>query len=150
MRQHAVNHALAIIGEALGNLDEPTRERLTTAAIPVRSVINLRNRLVHEHRTLETEILWHAATEDMPPLLATIGELLPVRIEPTPPARGRCRGAADRMNSRLRDFSPEFSSNDENRILTRMANAGPFSIFFLPTFLPTATGCTAARIRKVS
>ena len=87
MRQRAVNYALAIIGEALGNLDDSTRERLMAAAIPVRGVIRLRNRLVHEYWTLETDILWRTATEDMAPLLAAVGDLLPVRIEPAPPER---------------------------------------------------------------
>lgn len=93
MAQHAVERALEIIGEAMGNLDALTQQSLGDAAVPVRQAISMRNRLAHEYWTIKPSVLWATATEHMEPLLAAVAPLLPVSIEksrtpaPDPPQR---------------------------------------------------------------
>ena len=81
MAQHAVERALEIIAKALNNLDHATREKLTSAAIPVRNAIAMRNRLAHNYWSVDPRLLWQTATTRMDELIAAVGALLPVRIE---------------------------------------------------------------------
>ena len=65
--QSAVLYQLAIIGEAVNRLssdfigDNPQ--------IPIRQIRGMRNRIVHEYKEVDLNILWEAIQNDVPALL---------------------------------------------------------------------------------
>jgi uncharacterized protein with HEPN domain len=74
----ALERKLEIVGEALNQMLklEPSLELKITDA---KKIIAFRNRLIHGYSDLDPEIVWGAATEKVPGLLAEIEELLKER-----------------------------------------------------------------------
>lgn len=73
--QQAVAYNLAVLGEAARSLSPELRQRYPD--FPWRQLIIQRNAAVHEYHRLDADVLWGAATEDLPSLdqqLATIEE----------------------------------------------------------------------------
>lgn len=62
----AVLHPLTVIGEAITRLSLELRER--HPEVPWRQIIAVRHRIVHAYFDLDWQILWDAATEDIPQL----------------------------------------------------------------------------------
>jgi uncharacterized protein with HEPN domain len=62
----AVLHHLTVIGEAISRLSVGLRER--HPEVPWRKVMAVRNRIVHAYFDLDWQILWEAATSDIPTL----------------------------------------------------------------------------------
>src|SRR5580700_5195458 len=62
----AVLHHLTVIGEAIARLSIELRER--HLEVPWRQIIAVRNRIVHAYFDLDWQILWDAATDDIPKL----------------------------------------------------------------------------------
>ncbi len=63
-----------IVGEAAHQVSEATRGQLP--AIPWADIVGMRNRLVHAYFDLNLEILWRTVRHDLPPLIATLEEIL--------------------------------------------------------------------------
>lgn len=64
--QAAVLHHLAVIGEAVSRLSPELREKY--AEVPWHQIAAVRHRIVHAYFDLDWQILWGAATEDVPDL----------------------------------------------------------------------------------
>jgi len=62
----AVLHHLTVIGEAISRLSVELRDR--HPEVPWRQIMAVRNRIVHAYFDLDWQILWDAATGDIPEL----------------------------------------------------------------------------------
>jgi len=65
---------LEIVGEAAGCLSPEFRTRHSD--VPWAAIIGMRNRLVHAYYEIDYDLIWKTLTEDLPPFLARIEELL--------------------------------------------------------------------------
>src|SRR4051812_45814486 len=70
----AVLHHLAVIGEAISRLSVELRDR--HPEVPWRQIIAVRHRIVHAYFDLDWQILWEAATGDIPELRRQILDTL--------------------------------------------------------------------------
>ena len=70
----AVLHHLTVIGEAISRLSVDLRER--HPHVPWRQIIAVRHRIVHAYFDLDWQILWDAATIDIPELRRQVREIL--------------------------------------------------------------------------
>jgi uncharacterized protein with HEPN domain len=70
----AVLHHLTVIGEAVSCLSVELRER--HPEVPWRQIIAVRHRIVHAYFDLDWQILWNAATGDIPELRLHVFEIL--------------------------------------------------------------------------
>jgi len=70
----AVLHHLTVIGEAIGRLSVELRER--HPAVPWRQIMAVRHRIVHAYFDLDWQILWDAATDDLPQLRRQVLDIL--------------------------------------------------------------------------
>jgi len=73
MLRFALVRAIEIIGEAASRISAETRE--ANPAIPWQAIIGMRNRLVHAYFDIDTDILWVAATREVPSLLPLLHAL---------------------------------------------------------------------------
>ncbi len=62
-----------IIGEAATNVSKDCRERFPH--IPWKSIINMRNRLIHDYFDINLDIVWQTVTEDIPSLIIKLEEI---------------------------------------------------------------------------
>lgn len=67
MRLFALVRAIEIIGEAAGRITPETRD--ACSAIPWKALTGMRNRLVRAYFDIDKDILWVAATVEVPALL---------------------------------------------------------------------------------
>lgn len=65
---------LEIVGEAASRIS-PDRRALHPE-IPWTQIVGLRNRLIHGYDTVNFDILWSILTADLPPLVATLDNIL--------------------------------------------------------------------------
>ena len=72
--QLALRYLVLMIGEAAYNVS-PER-RAGHPKIPWAQIIGMRHRLVHGYSAVDLNILWIAATENVPRLIANLGKLL--------------------------------------------------------------------------
>lgn len=70
----AVLHHLTVIGEAVSRLSVEMRE--CYPEVPWRQIIAVRHRIVHAYFDLDWQILWDAATNDIPELRGQVGKIL--------------------------------------------------------------------------
>ncbi|MBI5250818.1 MAG: DUF86 domain-containing protein [Desulfomonile tiedjei] len=56
-----------IIGEAAANISNECRE--TLPAIPWKSILGMRNRLVHTYFEIDLDVVWYTTTVSLPPLV---------------------------------------------------------------------------------
>jgi uncharacterized protein with HEPN domain len=70
----AVLHHLTVIGEAINRLSFELRAR--HPEVPWRQIIAVRHRIVHAYFDLDWQILWDAATEEIPELRRQVLEIL--------------------------------------------------------------------------
>jgi uncharacterized protein with HEPN domain len=70
----AVTRALEILGEATKRIPQTFRDQYPE--VPWRSMTGLRDKLIHDYATIDSEVLWKTVTEDLPPLLAKIRPIL--------------------------------------------------------------------------
>jgi uncharacterized protein with HEPN domain len=70
--QDAVYRNLEIIGEAAGRLPLPFRA--TLPSIPWKSIIGLRNILIHQYEGIDPEEIWMIVDDNIPALKATLRE----------------------------------------------------------------------------
>jgi len=66
---------LEIVGEALNQAYKAEAE--ATSAIPnLRRFVNMRNRITHGYDSVNYTVIWRVASEEIPPLRATLDEIL--------------------------------------------------------------------------
>jgi uncharacterized protein with HEPN domain len=65
---------LEILGEAANRV--PREEQSRYPHIPWPQLISLRNRLIHGYDQVDFDILWQILTEDLPPLVAALEEIV--------------------------------------------------------------------------
>ena len=70
----AVQHHLTVIGEAMSRLSVELRERY--GEVPWRQIIAVRHRIVHAYFDLVWQILWDAATGEIPELRRQVLDIL--------------------------------------------------------------------------
>ncbi len=74
MLQFAVVRAVEVMGEAAARTSEGLRTR--EAQIPWRSIVAMRNRLVHGYFEINTEVVWKTINIEIPQLLSLLRALL--------------------------------------------------------------------------
>ncbi|MBI5248360.1 MAG: DUF86 domain-containing protein [Desulfomonile tiedjei] len=65
---------IEIIGEAAANISNECRETLPT--IPWRSILGMRNRLVHAYFEIDLDVVWYTTNVSLPPLIQILEEIL--------------------------------------------------------------------------
>ncbi|MGB3492834.1 MAG: DUF86 domain-containing protein [Elainellaceae cyanobacterium] len=73
--QDAVIRRLAIIGEAVRRVSEPTRQALPT--IPWSEIGGMRNRLIHEYDDLDLDTVWETVKTSLPLLIEELEKVVP-------------------------------------------------------------------------
>ena len=71
---YALCHTIQTIGEAANQISLESRVRLNS--IPWQKIIAMRNRLVHGYRTVAEDLVFGTARDDLPPLVATLRQVL--------------------------------------------------------------------------
>ena len=71
---HSLVRLLEIIGEAAAQISEELRAN--TPEIPWPVIIGMRNRLIHAYFSVNLTVVWSTSTEDIPPLIGQLQELL--------------------------------------------------------------------------
>jgi uncharacterized protein with HEPN domain len=71
----AVVRAIEIFGEAASRLSEDTRRAAPN--IPWAAIVGMRNRLAHAYFDINKDIVWVAASREIPELLPLLSPLLP-------------------------------------------------------------------------
>lgn len=66
-----------IIGEAAARM--PKAVQVKYPAIPWKDIIGMRNRLIHGYDTVDLDILWDTATDDLPRLIAELVKIAPLK-----------------------------------------------------------------------
>lgn len=79
LRQDAVIRHLCLIGEAASSVTEETRSRRPD--VPWRLIRGMRNMLIHQYFDIDLDIVYNAATADVPPLAAQLLDFL-AEIDP--------------------------------------------------------------------
>lgn len=62
--------AFEVVGEATAQLSEGSRTN--DPEIPWRNIVGMRNRLIHAYFTIDRDILWRTAIEEVPDRLARL------------------------------------------------------------------------------
>ena len=73
MLMFAVVRAIEIIGEAASKMSAETYA--AHAEIPWRAIVGMRHRLVHAYFDIDADVVWVAATQEVPALLAQLRTL---------------------------------------------------------------------------
>ena len=68
----ALVRAIEVVGEAAGRVGEATRG--AAADIPWGLIVPMRNRLIHAYFDVDNDVVWKAATEELPALLPKSAE----------------------------------------------------------------------------
>jgi uncharacterized protein with HEPN domain len=67
---------LEIIGEAANGVSAALRDK--HPGIPWLDIIGMRHRLIHAYYDVNLDIVWRTITDDLPPLIASLEEIVPV------------------------------------------------------------------------
>src|SRR5947207_9448884 len=68
--QLAVTHLLQIIGEAAGRVSEEAC--IEHSEIDWPKIVGMRNRIVHDYRHIDLDVVWETATLDVPRLVLAL------------------------------------------------------------------------------
>lgn len=74
MRQDALLRKLEVIGEAVKNLSENSKQR--RPEIPWRQIAGMRDRLTHDYFGVDLALVWVTVEKDVPALKAAVEALL--------------------------------------------------------------------------
>lgn len=74
MATFAIVRAVEVIGEAAGTVSDETKR--SYADLPWGSMIGMRHRLIHAYFDVDLDRVWDTITEDLPPLIARLREIL--------------------------------------------------------------------------
>lgn len=72
--QIVLTHLVQVIGEAVARISPDTTSR--HPGVPWREIVGMRNRVVHDYFDVDVDILWVAATVDVPRLARDIESIL--------------------------------------------------------------------------
>jgi uncharacterized protein with HEPN domain len=72
--QFAVIRGLEIIGEAIRNISPPLRQKYSK--IPWREITGMRDRLIHDYVGVNVQIVWNAATKNLPAIEPELRRML--------------------------------------------------------------------------
>lgn len=75
----AVMYAIAVMGEATKRLSNEFREQ--HCHLPWKEIAGLRDRLVHDYKNIDLDILWDVVSVQIPALLISLEPLLPKQEE---------------------------------------------------------------------
>jgi len=78
MLQLSLTHLVEIIGEAANRVSGEGRSR--HPYIPWQDAINTRNRFIHGYDTVDYDIVWKIATQELPLLIAGLESALPGHV----------------------------------------------------------------------
>ena len=65
---------IEIVGEAAGRISDDVRRR--HPQIPWRDIIGMRHHLIHAYYDVNLDIVWQTVTEDLPPLVTSLENIL--------------------------------------------------------------------------
>lgn len=71
---YAVQHAIAILGEASNRVSAETQARLT--GTEWRKIKGIRNHFVHEYGKVQLDTIWEVVTRDLPVLESALRDFL--------------------------------------------------------------------------
>ena len=71
----AILKLIEIIGEAASKVTEQSRQKHPEIAWPM--IIGMRNRLIHAYFDIDLDRVWDTVTEDLPPLITQLEQILP-------------------------------------------------------------------------
>ena len=71
----AVVRLIEIVGEAANRVSKTRQKQLSQ--IPWPQIIGMRNRLIHGYDAVDLDIVWQTVTEELPPLITILEEILP-------------------------------------------------------------------------
>ena len=74
MRQDALLRKLEVVGEAVKNLSENSKQR--RPEIPWRQIAGMRDRLTHDYFSVDLALVWVTVEKDVPKLKAAVEVLL--------------------------------------------------------------------------
>lgn len=77
--QAAVLYEITILGEAFRRLSQEFREQ--HPEIPYSQIIGMRNRLTHDYRRIDLEVVWDVVVQEVPKLLVLLEPLVPQENE---------------------------------------------------------------------
>jgi uncharacterized protein with HEPN domain len=77
--QSSVLYQIIIIGEGVNRLSEAFKNQ--HSEIPYSQIKGMRNRVTHEYKEVDTEIVWQAIKKDIPNLLNQLIPLIPTQGE---------------------------------------------------------------------
>ncbi len=66
---------LEIVGEAGRGISQEFRK--THPDLPWKSMVGMRDRLIHAYFDVNLDVVWETVTEDLPPLIAKLEKILP-------------------------------------------------------------------------
>ncbi len=66
---------LEIIGEAARSLSQEFRQEHPD--LPWKSMVGIRDRLIHGYFDINLDVVWETVTEDLPPLIAQLEKIVP-------------------------------------------------------------------------
>lgn len=72
--QDAVIRRLEIIGEAIRNLSEETKQKYPQ--VPWKDIVDTRNKLIHDYFGVDINLVWEMAKKDIPSLKIEIEKIL--------------------------------------------------------------------------
>lgn len=70
----ALMRLIEIVGEAAASISKDQQSQLP--GIPWRSVVGMRNRIIHAYFDVDLDIVWKTVTEDLPPLVDELRRIL--------------------------------------------------------------------------
>lgn len=70
----AIVHLLEIIGEAANKVTPDFRAKYSQ--IPWKSIVEMRNRLIHGYYDIDLDIVWKTVTNEIPPLYNSLAEII--------------------------------------------------------------------------
>ncbi len=70
----ALVHLLEIIGEAANKVTPDFRAKYSQ--IPWKSIVEMRNRLIHGYYDIDLDIVWKTVTNEIPPLCNRLAEII--------------------------------------------------------------------------
>jgi len=71
---YAVIRAIEIVGEAARHIPANMRDR--HPEVPWRAMAGIRDKLIHDYVSVDSEIVWRTVTEDFPPLIPQIEHVI--------------------------------------------------------------------------
>ncbi len=70
----AVMWQICVMGEAANQVSVSLRQQ--ASEIPWRSMIDIRNKLIHDYYEIQNEEVWRVVQEELPPLISSIRRLV--------------------------------------------------------------------------